>query len=49
VPDLPYVNPDGAPLSLDTDYRGRRRQSRNPTPGPFERPGTGALVLGVWD
>ena len=47
VPDLPFVNPDGTPLKVDTDYFGKPRSAANPTPGPFENPGTGRLLLKV--
>jgi len=48
IPALPYVNPDDSPLKIDTDYFGKRRGKSNPLPGPFEKPGTGALTLRVW-
>ena len=48
VPDLPYEQPDGSPLRIDTDYFGKKRSEKNPTPGPFENPGQGKLVLKVW-
>jgi len=48
VPDLPYEHPDGSPLRVDTDYFGNKRSQTNPTPGPFENPGQGKLVLKVW-
>ena len=35
IPDLPYVDADGSPLKVNTDYFGKQR-SRKPTPGPFE-------------
>ena len=41
IPDLPYERPDGSPIRIDTDYFGKPRSDSNPTPGPFERPGTG--------
>jgi len=47
IPGLPYVNPDGSPLKLEADYFGNRRDAAKPSPGPFENPGTGALVLRV--
>jgi len=47
VPDLPYENPDGTPLRVDTDYFGKPRNPANPTPGPFENPGEGRRVLNV--
>jgi alpha-N-arabinofuranosidase len=47
IPGLPYENADGSPLEVATDYFGKRRSKANPTPGPFERPGTGPLSLPV--
>jgi hypothetical protein len=41
VPDLPYENPDGSPLAIDTDYSGRARIVSSPSPGPFENPKPG--------
>jgi alpha-N-arabinofuranosidase len=48
IPNLPYENADGTPLKVDTDYFGKKRSEANPTPGPFENPGTGLLTLKVW-
>jgi alpha-N-arabinofuranosidase len=48
IPDLPYEQPDGAPIRIDTDYFGRKRNEVNPTPGPFEHPGQRFLKLRVW-
>ena len=47
IPGLPYENADGSPLTVDTDCLGRNRDVENPTPGPFESPGAGPLVLTV--
>jgi alpha-N-arabinofuranosidase len=47
VPQLPYENADGSPLAVDRDYFGKPRDPARPTPGPFERPGTGELTLRV--
>jgi hypothetical protein len=47
VPGLAYENADGSPLQVATDCLGRKRSKGRPTPGPFERPGTGALTLKV--
>jgi hypothetical protein len=47
VPGLPYQNPDGSPVRVDTDYFGRKRNPAAPTAGPFENPGTGPLSLKV--
>ncbi|MHC4636540.1 MAG: right-handed parallel beta-helix repeat-containing protein [Planctomycetota bacterium] len=48
VPILPYVNRDDTPLKVDTDYFGKKRNNKNPTAGPFEKPGQGKLILKVW-
>ena len=48
IPDLPYEMPDGSPIRIDTDYFGKPRNSSDPTPGPFESPGTGDVTLKVW-
>ena len=37
VPNAPFVNPDGTPYRLDTDFFGNKRDSLNPFPGPFEK------------
>ena len=48
IPDFRYENPDGSPLRIDTDYFGKQRNEANPTPGPFESPGSGPLTVKVW-
>ena len=48
IPHLPYVQPDGTPIRISTDYFGKSRNGANPTPGPFEKPGRGELMLKVW-
>ena len=45
IPRLPFENPDGAPIRLDTDFSGRLRNSANPFPGPFEHPEGGRLSV----
>ncbi|HXK60418.1 MAG TPA: right-handed parallel beta-helix repeat-containing protein [Acidobacteriota bacterium] len=42
---LPFANPDGSPLTIDTDYFGRRRNASHPYAGPFEQPGVGRTRL----
>ena len=49
LPEQAYTNPDGSPLKIDTDYFGKPRDESNPTPGPFENPGTGLVILKVWN
>lgn len=47
IPDLPYEQADGTPIRINTDYFGKKRNESNPTPGPFENPGTGPVRLKV--
>jgi alpha-N-arabinofuranosidase len=47
IPNLPYEQADGSPIRINTDYFGKRRNESNPTPGPFENPGTGPIRLKV--
>jgi hypothetical protein len=48
IPDLPYENPDGTPLKINSDFFDKPRSDANPAPGPFENPGTGKITLKVW-
>ncbi len=48
IPGLPFERPDGAPIRIDTDYFGKKRDAANPSPGPFEAPGAGRLSIRVW-
>ncbi len=48
ITGLPFEDPSGRPLSIDTDYLGRPRKGPHPTPGPFEIPEAGNLRLRVW-
>jgi hypothetical protein len=48
IPGVAYETADGSPLQIDADYFGKQRDATNPTPGPFEKPGSGALKLKVW-
>jgi alpha-L-arabinofuranosidase len=48
IPNATYEQPDGTRIRINTDYFGKRRNESNPTPGPFENPGTGSLMLKVW-
>jgi len=47
VTKVAYENADGTPLTIDTDYFGKRRDAAAPSPGPFENPGEGKLTLKV--
>ena len=49
VPGLPFVNPDGSDITVDEDYFGRKRNLKNPAPGPFENPGKNLVSLKVWE
>jgi len=48
IPNLPFENTDGTPLSIDTDYFGAKRDPRNPFPGPFEISVGGTKEYKVW-
>jgi alpha-N-arabinofuranosidase len=48
IPGLPFVQPDGSPYRIDTDYFGNRRNAANPYPGPFELPQGGTQTIKVW-
>jgi hypothetical protein len=48
IPDVPYVDHDGAQLRLDRDYFGKARDAAKPFPGPFEGPGAGEVSFEVW-
>ena len=47
LPQERFENPDGSPLAIDTDYFGNKRNRTNPTPGPFENPGSESLIK-IW-
>ncbi len=48
IPNLPFLNHDGMPLKIDSDYFGKKRNAPNPSAGPFENPAKGKLRLKVW-
>ncbi len=48
IPKARFDNPDGTALKIDVDYFGAQRSETNPSVGPFENPGKGALKLKVW-
>jgi len=48
IANLPYENPDGTLLTIDTDYFGKKRNSSNPSPGAFEIMATGKQKIKVW-
>jgi hypothetical protein len=45
VPGQGYENPDGTPITIDSDYFGNKRSKKNPVPGPFEIPEEGKMEL----
>jgi alpha-N-arabinofuranosidase len=45
IPQLPYVNPDGAPITVNMDYFGNAR-AEAPLSGPLEKPMSGKIM--VW-
>gem|GEM_PF-103339 len=48
IPALPYENPDGSALKIDTDYFGKLRNSENPIAGPFDISEDGRQTLNIW-
>ena len=48
IPKLPYENPDGTPLKVNTDYFRKNRDTGNPFPGPFEIIADGQRTIKVW-
>ncbi len=49
VPGLPFENPDGTPVVLNTDFFGNTRIRKSPTPGPFEITEGGTMQVKVWE
>lgn len=47
TPNLPYEQPDGTPIRVNSDYFGRQRAESNPAPGPFGNLGDGVLRIKV--
>jgi len=48
IPNLPFENTDGSPLKIDTDYSGNKRNTTNPSPGPFEIKQSGKQKIKLW-
>jgi alpha-N-arabinofuranosidase len=48
TPDLPYLNYNGEPLSIDTDYFGEKRDTGNLSAGPFDVSQQGVQSIKVW-
>ena len=48
VPDAPYEKPDGTPYRLIADYFGKKKNTENPAPGPFQFRREEGIRLKVW-
>lgn len=48
IPNQPFINPDGTPMKVNTDYFGRKRKASNPFPGPIEVKRAGKQEWKVW-
>ncbi len=48
MPKQSFENPDGSPITFDTDYFGNKRTDVNPLPGPFANLNTNTQRLKVW-
>ena len=48
VPNLPFENVDGSPVKIDVGYLGEKRNTENPSPGPFEIMQSGKQTIKVW-
>jgi len=48
IPKQRFENPDGTELFIDKDYLGKKRNSRNPSPGPFRLEKLKKIRIKVW-
>jgi len=48
IPKAAFDNPDGTPLTIDTDYFGNTRSTKNPKAGAFEKIHQGLVKVQVW-
>ncbi len=48
VSKAPFMNYDGSPVIIDTDFVGSKRNSSNPTAGPFENLSITKYLMKVW-
>jgi alpha-N-arabinofuranosidase len=48
IPDLLFENVDGSKIVIDTDYFGEKRNTGNPSPGPFEIKSNGKQKIKIW-
>lgn len=49
IPNLPFEQADGTPISIDKDYLGSPRKLANPFPGPFEKSHDGTQRIKIWE
>ena len=49
VPEQGFENNDGAPLTVDYDFFGNKRNRKNPITGPFEKPQESKIELKLWN
>jgi len=49
VPEQGFENNDGAPLTVDYDFFGNKRNRKNPVTGPFEKPQESKIELKLWN
>jgi alpha-N-arabinofuranosidase len=48
IPNAPFEKPDSTAYRLDKDYFGKKRNTVNPAPGPFEFTSEKTIRLKVW-
>ncbi len=48
IPGLLFENYDGNPLKIDNDYFGKKRNTKNPSPGPFQKLKKTECAWKVW-
>jgi len=48
IPNATFEKPDSTAYRLDKDYFGKKRNTKNPYPGPFNEPKEGKQLIKVW-
>ena len=48
IPKQKFENPDGTEITIDTDYSGKKRNTGNPSPGPFRFESKKPILIKVW-
>ncbi len=48
IPNQRFENPDGTEITIDTDYSGKKRNTGNPSPGPFCFESKQPILIKVW-